>query len=78
MRDFASVAFIERRTVTFVVTIGHSAVSTVKAGAWVTNVTFTVASRVSHPAGTVVSKLIFMTSSRVKARINVTLLGFCA
>lgn len=38
--------------------------------------TFTVASRVSHPAGTVVSKLIFMTSSRVKARINVTLLGF--
>jgi len=38
--------------------------------------TFTVASRVSHPAGTVVSKLIFMASSRVKARINVTLLGF--
>ena len=37
---FASVAFIERRTVTFVVTIGHSAVSTVKAGAWVTNVTW--------------------------------------
>ena len=37
---FASVAFIERRTVTFVVTIGHAAVSTVKAGAWVTNVTW--------------------------------------
>ena len=37
---FASVAFIERRTVTFGVTIGHSAVSTVKAGAWVTNVTW--------------------------------------
>jgi len=37
---FASVAFIERRTVTFGVTIVHSAVSTVKAGAWVTHVTW--------------------------------------
>ena len=35
---FASVAFIERRTVTFVVTIVNSAVSTVKARAWVTHV----------------------------------------
>ena len=37
---FASVAFIEWRTVTFGVTIVHSAVSTVKAGAWMTNVTW--------------------------------------
>ena len=35
---FAFVAFIERRTVTFVVTIVNSAVSTVKARAWVTHV----------------------------------------
>lgn len=77
MRDFTSISFIEWRAVTLRMTIIYSTVSAMQTRAWMTHVTFTVTSSVSQSAGTVISKAILVASSRIKARVNITLLRFC-